>query len=113
MRRSLRPAIVGVVFASISLAASSGPLKRLTPQRIAELTAPSNAPNAKGYTVTVSGLDAGASPAAVTGPLSSARITLPADKPRGTIEFIREFSFPSEFNPPAASLDGTQLTAPV
>jgi hypothetical protein len=71
--------------------------KRLTVRRIAELTAPTNAPHPKGYKVEISAIGSA---------------TLTAAQPEGKIEVIREFRFPVEFTPPRATASGAPPLTP-
>ena len=88
MNTSIRTALVCFAVISIAVAATPNSRKRLTAQRVADLTAPTDAPHPKGYKVEISAL-------------GSSRI--PAAKPEGEIQSIREFHFPTEFEPPQAS----------
>jgi hypothetical protein len=106
--------IVFMVFASTAIAAAPE-AQRLTPQRIAALTAPSDASKPSRYKVEISDLailenrDRPKSATPRRAPLS---ITFPADKPEAVLEAIREFRFPAKFSPPQAAADGSALTAP-
>lgn len=94
--------IAFLAFVSIAIAAAKkSPL--LTPKRIAELTAPGDAPRPKAYKVEVSGLQRPSRAASgESGPIS---VILPGDKPQAVLECIREFRFPSAFTPPRAVVD--------
>ena len=97
MKTTIRITIACFAVASIAIAATTK-TSRLTPHRIAELTAPSEAANPKAYKVEVSGLQRPSpTPTGEIGPIS---VTLPADKPQAVLECIRELRFPVEFNPP-------------
>ena len=97
MKTTIRTAIICLAVASIAIAATTKP-SQLTPNRIAELTAPSDAPKAKAYKVEVTDLQRQyRTPTVENVPIS---VTLPADKPQAVLECIREFRFPIEFNPP-------------
>ena len=98
--KTITPATIAfLAFASIAIAAAPKSLP-LTPKRIAELTAPGDAPRPKAYKVEVSGL-LSPSPTASggSGPIS---VLLPRDKPEAVLECIRELRFPSAFTPPRA-----------
>ena len=71
-------------------AITKSPKTFLTPDRIRELTAPTDAPAPKGYKVAISGLGSR---------------TIPAGNPgqQGTLESIREFRYPTQFEPPKSS----------
>ncbi len=106
MKTTIRTAIICFVVASIAIAATTKP-SRLTPNRIAELTAPSDAPKAKTYKVAVTGLQRPSpTPAGKNAPIG---VTLPADKPQAVLECIREFRFPIEFTPPATTAKDSEL----
>ena len=116
MNTTIRTTIVCLTVACVSIAATSKTQKRLTAQRIAELTAPTDAPPAKGYSIEIAGLQSTSSilwhtpsrpPAADSGP---ARISLSAKNPQGTIEVIREFRFPTAFEPPHAANGAPGIT---
>lgn len=110
MKITTQTTILCIAVASVAIAATPQ-TKRLTPQRIAELTAISDDPKPTRYTVAISGLD-------IVGlvnrlaPASSASITFSADKPEAGLEFIREFRFPTKFQPPQADASGASLIAP-
>ena len=114
MKTTVRTTIVCLAVASIAIAAPQK-TKRLTPQSIAELTAPSDAAKPKTYKVEVSGLEHPRSifrqpsspPPAKEGPVS---VNLPADKPQAVLECIREFRFPIEFDPPQAANGAPVIT---
>src|SRR5687767_6439047 len=115
----LRAAIGCLVIAVACVAATSKPIRRLTPQRIAELIGPKDAAKPDRYTVTVDGLRLPAStPWSIAGratkndgrPLS---VTFPAGKPEGVIKCIREMRFPTEFDPPMAGADQPSVIVPV
>ncbi len=72
--------------AALSIAAATKSPNRLTPQRVAELTAPAPVAAATIYDVTITGLP---------------KAALKADQ-RAVIETIREVIFPTEFDPPQA-----------
>jgi hypothetical protein len=100
MKTPIRITIVCLAFASVAIAAVNKTHQRLTPKRIAELTAPSDAPLPKAYKITVSGLQRPfRTEPAESGPIS---VVLPADKPQAVMECIRELRFPSAFTPPKA-----------
>jgi hypothetical protein len=89
MKTTTRTAILCLAVAGISLAATPSAQKRLTPQRISELTAPApGAAPAKGYKVEIS---------------SFGSVTLPAGKAAVEIQSGRDFIFPTEFDPPQAA----------
>jgi hypothetical protein len=109
MNITIRTAIVCLTVACVSIAAASKTQKHLTAHRIAELTAPTDAPPANGYSVEIVGLQPPSSipweiparpPAADSGP---ARVSLSAKNPQGTIEVVRELRFPTAFEPPRAT----------
>lgn len=87
MKTTTRTAILCLAVAGISVAAAPTAQKRLTPQRVSELTAPSTEGGApKGYKVEVSALGSATFSAAKAGEIQSSR----------------EFIFPTEFDPPHA-----------
>jgi hypothetical protein len=88
MNTDFRTAIACLALICVGCTATPNTRKRLTVQRVADLTAPTNAPRPKGYKVEISGIGAA---------------TLPAAKPEGRIETIREFRFPVAFDPPRAT----------
>ncbi len=117
MKSSIQTTILCIAVASVAIAATSR-TKRLTPQRIAELTAVSGSPKPERYSVAISGLD---SPGPLGRPVpapapsttrGSASISFPAEKPEAVLEFIREFRFPSRFEPPHTGADGVSLIKP-
>jgi hypothetical protein len=74
----------------------------LTPQGVTELTAPAN-DKPKAYVVRVSGIDLPIPPQKGARPQArpiATSVILPVDKPHGIIEAIREFRFPTKFEPP-------------
>ena len=76
--------------AALSLAVGAAPKARkvlLTPRRVAELTAPAQAPAAKGYKIDFGGLGIAHVPAAET---------------QSSFTMGREIVFPTEFDPPQA-----------
>ena len=97
MNTTIRTAIVCLAVISVAVAATPNTRKRLTAQRIAELTAPTDAPNPKTYKVEISALGSS---------------TLPAAKPEGEIQSIRELRFPTEFEPPQAAANGAPVITP-
>ena len=100
MNTTIRTAIICFAVASIAIAATTKP-NRLTLSRIAELTAPSDAPKAKTYKVEVTGLQRPSpTPSSENAPIS---VTFPANKPQAVLECVREFHFPIEFSPPEAT----------
>lgn len=86
-KKSICLSLATLVLAGAVLGAASKPRQRLTPQRVAELTAPTDAPAAARYTVEISGFP---------------RVTLPTAKLEATVESIREIRFPTELDPPQA-----------
>ena len=97
MNTTIRTAIVCLAVFSVAVAATPNTRKRLTAQRIADLTAPTDAPNPKGYKVEISALGSS---------------TLPAANPKGEIQAIRELRFPTEFEPPQAAANGAPVITP-
>lgn len=113
--KTILPVFFAVAVAAFTIAATSKPPQRLTVRRVAELTAPADTPQARSYTVQISGLDfppanarsnqqrlipdLGFRPASPASP----RVTLAAEKPQGLIEVIREFRYPVDFDPPGTS----------
>lgn len=101
MKTLIRAGIACLAIVSLTTAATPK-RPRLTPQLVAELTAPSNA-KPKAYVVRMSGIDSpiplqkGARPEAR--PVAES-VILPVDKPEGVIQAIREVRFPTEFEPP-------------
>lgn len=118
MNLPVRTLAIVLTIACAAAAANSSLRKRLTPQRIAELTGSVEAAPVKHYTVEVIGL-AMSSPASgqidKKNPESNAplRVVLPAGNPRAILEMIREFRYPTEFDPPKATNDGSTITAPI
>ena len=118
MNTTIRTTIACLTVAGVSIAATTKTFTRLTPQRVAELTAPSDAPPAKNYTVAITGLKTpwfhpGQTPAVAPSDDHGVHVTLPAEKPQAIIEVIREFRFPTAFEPPEAADGGARgLTAP-
>ena len=117
----IRTTVAGVALTCVAVAATSTLSKPLTPERVAELTAPVDAPSAKSYKVSITGLKLpqtkwwpatlGNGRFAADGSIG---ITLPADKAQGVMEVIREFRFPVAFEPPEAKDGGAHgLTAPI
>ena len=85
MNRNARVIIFCLFAAAATAAATSKPSLHLTPQRVLELTAPTNAPAFKSYRVTISDLG---------------QITLPSTTPEGQIALFQEAVFPTDFDPP-------------
>ncbi len=120
MNTILRTSMACLAVTCVAVASTSDSGKRLTPRRVAELTAPADAPPAKSYTVSIEGLipppalphQASRGPDSKVG--ASAKVTLLAEKPEGVIEVIRELRFPVAFEPPAAANGGAGgLTKPI
>ena len=111
MKTTIRLAIASFAVASLAIAASPKMSRRLTPQRLAELTGVSDAPQAKRFNIEVSGLarpgatryESATAPNPASGPI---HVTLSADHPQGVIEVIREFRFPVAFDLPQATGKG-------
>jgi hypothetical protein len=97
MNTTIRTAVVCLAVISVAVAATPNTRKRLTAQRIAELTAPADAPHPKAYKVEISALGSS---------------KLPASKPEGEIQSIRELRFPTEFEPPQAAATGAPVITP-
>lgn len=97
MNTTIRTSFICLAVACISIAATSKTQKRLTAQRIAELTAPADALHAQTYHISISRLG---------------NATLPAAKPEGLIESIREFRFPTAFDAPQANSQGASVATP-
>ena len=122
MNTKARTTILCLAIAGAALAAKSSIPKRITPQRIAELTAPADAPKAKTYTVEIFGLEGPGpgtggvdknfrpAPKPVLSKIDPARVTLAAENPEGGFEMTREVAFPSEFEPPHAAPGGEMLS---
>ncbi|RYD72481.1 MAG: hypothetical protein EOP84_23105, partial [Verrucomicrobiaceae bacterium] len=104
MKPAITTALVCLTLGSLTIAATSK-AKRLTPQRIAELTAPSDAPQPKAYKIEITGLQKPSG----DGPIS---VTFPADKPHAEISSIRELRFPSAFAPPEVTAQGDNISRP-
>jgi hypothetical protein len=118
MNLPVRSLIIVLTIACVAVAANSPARKRLTLQRIAELTGPAEMQPAKYYSVEISALTIPSPIPGQTGkpfPVSDgpARIKLPVANPKGTLEFIRELRYPTEFDPPRAANDGSAIVAPV
>jgi hypothetical protein len=97
MNLSIRTVLVGLAVLSVAVAATPKQSKRLTVQRVAELTAPADAPVPKAYKVKIAGLG---------------NAVLPAAKPSGGIRTGREVHFPTEFDPPRAPANGAPVITP-
>jgi hypothetical protein len=118
MNLPVRSLAIVLTIACAAVAANSAARKRLTLQRIAELTGPAEGQPAQQYTIEISGLTI---PSPVPGQIARkipwgdgpAMIHLPAANPKGTVELIREFRYPTEFDPPKAANDGSTIIAPV
>ncbi len=90
MKPCLRTSLICAALALGSVASTPTPLKRLTAKRILELTAPSDVAAPNSYNVEILGLGAS---------------TLSADKLEGEIKVGKPLVFPTEFDPPQASMD--------
>jgi hypothetical protein len=88
MNTTIRTAIACLTVFSAAVAAAPNLRPLLTPKRLAELTAPADAPKVKGYKVEISELGSA---------------TLPEAKLEGEIQAVREFRFPVEFAPAKAN----------
>jgi hypothetical protein len=91
--------ILGLATMAITaVAVTKSPKTLLTLDRIRELTAPTDAPAPKAYKIAISGLGSR---------------TLPADAPgkQTKLENIREFRFPTQFEPPKSG-EGEALALP-
>jgi len=102
MKTSIRTIVI--CLASLFLIAAVPKVERLTPRRINQLATQSELPKPHGYKVSISGLGRDLSQdlkGLVSDPMT---IAFPADK-TGTMEGIREFRFPVEFEPPASKND--------
>ena len=98
MKTTIRAAIGYLAVVSVCIAATPAKQK-LTLERLRMLTAPSVTPKPKSYKVLFSGLTRDL-PADLKSFYSDPAVAaFHADKP-GTIEFIREFRVPTEFDPP-------------
>ncbi len=99
MNTTTRTAIACIAVACAAVAATPKAQKRLTPRQLFELTAPSGkAAHPKIYKVEISDLGSA---------------SLPAAKPEGEIQSIREFRFPTEFEPPEAAANGAPVITPL
>jgi hypothetical protein len=112
----VRTLVVVLTIACAATAANSSVRKRLTPQRVAELTAAAPAPamEPKQYAVEITGITMpNAGPGHVNEKANTptaGRVTFPADRP-AIIEAIRELCYPVKFDPPKAAEDGNSLVA--
>ncbi len=97
MNTSIRTTIACVAIASVAIAAAPKAGKRLTAERIAELTAPSEGARPKTYRVEIALIGSAA---------------LPADKAEGQVTAAREFHFPTEFAPPQPAANGAPTITP-
>lgn len=97
MNTLIRTAIAGTVIASVAFAATPKYSKRLTAQRVAELTAPTEAALPKAYRIEIADIG---------------HATLSADKPESWIEAGRDFVFPTEFDPPQPAANGAPVLTP-
>jgi hypothetical protein len=118
MNLPVRSLAIVLTIACAAVAANSAARKRLTLQRIAELTGPAEGQPAQQYTIEISGLTLpnpvpGQIAKKISGGDGPARIHLPAANPTGTVELMREFRYPTEFDPPKAANDGSTIIAPV
>jgi hypothetical protein len=113
---------ISIVLACLSagtIASAIGPnsTRRLTPQRIAELTAPSAKAQTRSISIEIADLQNPAPRSGQARPrakTSNSRIILPMDGREGVIEVIREFRFPTQFDPPKVSLaEEKALIAPL
>jgi hypothetical protein len=103
-----------IVAALACLAATAAPTrKRLTPQRLADLTGPADAPQGQKFTFEISGLKPPTRELKQAFPQSGpGRYTVTAGIP-AVIEMIREFRYPTEFSPPQAGADGKNIVVPM
>src|SRR4051794_1390939 len=97
MNIPIRTVAAGLAVLSIAVAGTPKQVKRLTVQRIAELTAPADAPVPKAYRGAMAGLGSPVPPAA---------------KPSGEFRVARELHFPTEFDPPQAAANGAPVITP-
>src|SRR6266481_2780196 len=97
MNPPLRTAIVCLAVISVAIAATPSSRQRLTAQRIADLSASSDAPRPKNYKIEISGIGAS---------------TLPVAKPEGEVSSGRELRFPTEFQPPQPAANGAFVITP-
>ncbi len=97
MNPILRTTILCAAAAAVAIAATSKTPKRLTPQRLFELTAPGEASLAQSYRVEISSLGVA---------------VLPAGEPKGQIESGRDLIFPTAFDPPQAAANGAPVLTP-
>src|ERR1043165_3414273 len=101
MKTTIRTIIFCAAVAFVTIAASPKSQNRLTIQRITELTAASEAPTPAGYSIEVSDLGAFRFPA-----------PKPGESKEEIIENIREYRFPTEFDPPQPPAKGNSLVTP-
>lgn len=97
MNTTIRTVIACLAVISVAVAATPNNRKRLTPQRLAELIAPTDGPAPKTYKVAISAIGS---------------FTLPAAKPEGVMQVGRELRFPTEFEPPQAAANGAPAIIP-
>jgi hypothetical protein len=89
MKYSIRIAGLALIVATATVAAVSNPTKRLTPQRVAEVNALGNAASPDHVAVSISGFP---------------KVKVATDGHKAVVEMIREYRYPTEFEPPVASL---------
>ncbi|MEZ0254696.1 MAG: hypothetical protein ACAI37_05430 [Chthoniobacter sp.] len=88
MKQSFLSAGLVLAAAAVTIAAVSKPAKHLTPQRVAEVNALSDSnPDLARVSVAISGVS---------------KVRTVSDGRKAVLEMIREFRFPTAFNPPAA-----------
>jgi hypothetical protein len=90
MKHSHRFAVLALAVAAVSVAAVSKPAsKNLTPQRVVEVNALSNAVAPTTVNVNISGFP---------------KVTVSTAGHKAVVEAVREFRYPTEFDPPVASV---------
>ncbi len=92
MNTPLRVVLVCTAIGFVGIAAASTAKKHLTIQRVLELTAPTGNPPPAQYKIEVSNIGS---------------VVLSADKSEGQVEMIREFLYPTAFNPPQSAPAGS------
>jgi len=96
MKHSFRFAGLALAVAAVTVAAVSKPAKHLTPQRVVEVNALSNAVAPTTVNVNISGFP---------------KVTVSTAGHKAVVEVIREFRYPTEFDPPMASVTAAPAKA--
>jgi hypothetical protein len=117
MNSSISSVLACLAAGTIASAIGPNTNRRLTPQRIAELTEPSTKAQARAISIEIADLQNPAPESGHARPgvnTTNSRIKLPMDGREGIIEVIREFRFPTQFDPPKVDLaEKMPLVAPL